>query len=112
MIEWVPQGQTVEQQYYNEVLRKFRGKGRKKRQCLQSNNTWVLHQDNASVHIVLSVKQLLVEKRNTVLENQPYSPDLAPYDLYLFLKVKNVLMGAHFLSVGEMKVKTTEDGNA
>ncbi|GFY27250.1 uncharacterized protein TNCV_2068711 [Trichonephila clavipes] len=47
----------------------------------------------------------LADKRVTVLEHPPYSPDLATCDFYLLLKVKNALMGTHFQSV-EVKVKT------
>ncbi|GFW19927.1 hypothetical protein TNCV_866331 [Trichonephila clavipes] len=38
-----------------------------------------------------------------MLEHPPYSLDLAPYDFYLFLKMKNTLMGTHFQSVGKVK---------
>jgi hypothetical protein len=44
----------------------------------------------------------------TVLEYPPYSPDLAPCGFYLFPKTKSVLKGTHFLSVGDVKAKTTE----
>ena len=42
------------------------------------------------------------------MEHPPYSPDLAPCDFYLFPKIKSVLKGIHFLSVEDVKVKTTE----
>ncbi|GFV86871.1 hypothetical protein TNCV_2198231 [Trichonephila clavipes] len=48
---------------------------------------------------MLSVKQFLADKCITVLKHPPYAPDLTPYDVYLFLKVKNSLMGTHFQSV-------------
>ncbi|GFU14162.1 transposable element Tcb2 transposase [Trichonephila clavipes] len=57
-IEWVPQGQTIKQQYYVEDLRKLRERVRKKRTKMQSNK-WILQQDNAPMHIALSVKQFL-----------------------------------------------------
>ncbi|GFW66119.1 hypothetical protein TNCV_1710181 [Trichonephila clavipes] len=44
-----------------------------------------------------------MNKRIPVLQHPPYSPDLTPYDFYMFLKLKNELMGTHFQSVGEMK---------
>jgi hypothetical protein len=43
-----------------------------------------------------------------ILFYPPYSPDLAPCDFYLFLKIKSVLRGTHFLSVEDVKAKTTE----
>ena len=106
MIEWVPQGQTVNQKYYIEVLTKLRERMRKKRPDLWNNHSWILHQDNAPAHNALSVKQFLAEKRITVLEHPPYSPDLAPCDFYLFPKVKSALKGTFFQSVEEVKTKT------
>jgi transposase len=44
----------------------------------------------------LSVRELLASKQITVLEHPPYSPDLAPSDLFLFLKIKEILKGRHF----------------
>jgi len=83
--KWVPSGQTVNQQYYIEVLRKLRERVRMKRPEFWSYG-WILHQDNASAHNALSVKQFLANKNVTVLEYPPYSPDLAPCDFYLFPK--------------------------
>ena len=109
MIEWVPQGQTVNQHYYIETLKKLRERVRKKRTNLWSNNSWLLHQNNnAPAHNALSVKQFLAEKCITGLEHPPYSPDLAPCDFYLFPKLKSALKGTHFQSVEEVKTKTAD----
>jgi transposase len=54
------------------------------------------------------VKQFLANKNITVIEHPPYSSDLSPCDFYLFPKIKSVLKGTHFLSVKDVKVKTTE----
>jgi len=58
MAEWVPSGQTVNQQYYIEVLTKLRECVRRKRPELWRNG-WILQQDNAAAHNALSVKQFL-----------------------------------------------------
>ena len=71
-------------------------------------NGWILHQYNVPAHSALSVKQFLSSRNITVLEHQPYSPDLAPCDFYLFPKVKSVLKGTHFVSVENVKAKTAE----
>jgi histone-lysine N-methyltransferase SETMAR len=116
MAEWVPSCQTVNQHYYIEVLTKLRERVRRtklrervrrKRPELWQNG-WILHQDNAPAHNALSVKQFLANKNITVTEHPPYSPDLAPCDFYLFPKIKLVLKGTNFLSVEDVKVKTTE----
>jgi hypothetical protein len=46
---------------------------------------------------------VLADKGIPVLEHPPYSPDLAPCDLYLFLNLKSALKGTHFQSVDEVK---------
>jgi len=70
MAEWVPSGQTVNQQYYIEVLTKLRERVTRKRPELW-RNVWILHQDNAPAHNALSVKQFLATKNITVLEHPP-----------------------------------------
>ena len=107
MAEWVPSGQTVNQQYYIEVLTKLRERVRRKRPELRRDG-WILHQDNAPGHNALSVEQLLANKNIIVLEHPPYSPDLAPCDFCLFPKIKSVLKGTHFVSVEDVKAKTVE----
>ena len=77
MAEWVPSGQTVNQQNYIEVLTKLRERVRRKRPELWKN-AWILHQENAPAHKALAAKQFLANKNITVLGHPPYSPDLAP----------------------------------
>jgi len=107
MTEWVPSGQTVNQQYYIEVLTKLREHVTRKQPELWRNG-WILHQDNAPAHNALSVKQFLANKNITVLEHPPYSPDLDPCDFFLFPKIKPVLKGTHFVSVENVKAKMAE----
>ena len=102
MAEWVPSGQTVNQQYYIEVLTKLREHVRRKWPELWRNE-WILHQDNAPAHNTLSVKKFLANKNITVLEHPPYSPDLTSCDFCLFPKVKSVLKGTHFVLVENVK---------
>ena len=108
--EWVSSGQTVNQQYYIEVLTKLRESVRRKRPEL-GRNGWILHQDNAPAHNALSVKQFLANKNITVLEHPPYSPDLTPCDFHLFPKIKSVLKGTHFVSA-DVKETTAENLNS
>ena len=89
--EFVPTGQTVNQVYYLEVLERLREKVRRKRPKLFADNSWILHHDNAPAHTALSVREFLATKQIAVLEHPAYSPDLAPSDFFLFLKIKEIL---------------------
>ena len=60
-------------------------------------------------HNALSIRQFLTERNVTVLDHPPYSPDLAPCDIFLFPKLKEVIKGVRFLDVEAIKkVVTTE----
>ena len=85
-VDWVPEGQTVNQVYYKEVLAILRERVRRKRPEMWKNVSWVLHQDNAPAHNALSVKSFSTKHKITVLEHPPYSPDLAPCDFVLISK--------------------------
>ncbi|EFN68500.1 Histone-lysine N-methyltransferase SETMAR, partial [Camponotus floridanus] len=107
-IHWVPEGQTVNQHYYIEILSTLRERVRRRRPELWKNNSWMLHQDNAPSHSALSVKSFFAKHKITVLDHPPYSPDLAPCDYFLFPKVKSELKGTRFQSVETVKAKATE----
>jgi hypothetical protein len=79
---------------------------RKKRPELWKKISRILHQDNAPPRNALAVKQSLADKCIPVLEKPTYSQDLAPYDFYLFPKLKSALKGTNFLFVCEVKLKT------
>ena len=72
----------------------------------------IIYQDNAPAHKALSVKKFLANKNITVLEQPPYSPDLAPCNVWLFPKIKPVLKGTHFVSVENVKAKRRRSSTA
>ena len=82
--EFLPQGQTINQQVYKEILRLLLRSVREKRRELWQDKSWLLHHDNAPAHNALSIRQFLAEKNIAILEQPPYSPDLAPCDSFLF----------------------------
>ena len=49
-MHWVPTAQTVNKEYYVEVLREFRKRFRRKRPALFKSGPWHFYQDNAPVH--------------------------------------------------------------
>ena len=106
-VHWVPEGQTVNQVCYKEVLTNFREWVRRRPE-MWKNGSWVLHQDNAPAQYALSVKTFLTKHKIAVLEYPPYAPDLAPHYFFLFPKTKSALKGTRFESVDAMKAKATE----
>jgi len=85
-VDWVPEGQTVNQVYYKEVLTNLREWVRRRRPEIWKNGSWVLYQDNAVAHNVLSVKTFLTKHKITVLEHPLYSPDLSPMCFFFISK--------------------------
>jgi len=63
--EFVPQGQTVNQQFYLELLKRFRDVARRNRPELWRSGEWLLHHDNAPAHTALSVRQFLTKNEMT-----------------------------------------------
>jgi hypothetical protein len=53
--------------------------------------SWLLHYDNAPAYTVLSIRQLLVKHAILTRPQSPYSPDLFPPALLLFLKFEITL---------------------
>ena len=106
-IHWVPNGQTVNKEYYVEVLREFRKRFRRKRPEHFHSGQWHLHQDNAPCHKSLLVTNYLTEMGVKTVPHPPYSPDLAPCDFWMFPKLKEKLRGRRFEDVEEMQEAVT-----
>jgi hypothetical protein len=58
------------------------------------SDNWILHHDNAPVHDALSVCEFLAKNSITKMDHPPYSHDLAPFDFWLFPKLKNYPEGS------------------
>ena len=86
-MHWVPTGQTVNKEYYVEVLREFRKRFHRKRPALFKSGQWHFHQDNAPVHNSILVTDYLSKMGIKTVSHPPYSPDLAPCDFWLFPKL-------------------------
>ena len=90
-MHWVSTGQTVNKEYYVEVLREFRKRFLGKRPTLFKSGQWHFHQDNAPVHNFIVVIDYLTKMGIKTVAHPPYSPDLAPCDFCLFPKHKEKL---------------------
>ena len=64
--EFVPQGQTVNQEVYISVLRRMREALRRRRPDLWAFGQWTLLHDNARPHTALSVSRFLTKSNVTV----------------------------------------------
>ena len=86
-MHWVPAGQTVNKEYYVEVLREFRKRFRRKRSALFELGLWHFHQDNEPVPNFILVTDYLTKMGIKTVPQPLYSPDLAPCDIWLFPKL-------------------------
>ncbi|UYV69042.1 DAAM2 [Cordylochernes scorpioides] len=91
--EFSPQGRTVNKEYYLQAMRNLREAIRQKRPDLWKNKNWLLHHDNAPAHTSLLVREFLAKNNTLMMPQQPYSPDLAPCDFFLFPKLKRPMKG-------------------
>ena len=95
---WVPRAQTVNGDYYANILKThLRGAMRKKRLDLLKKQ-WFLLQDNAWPHTTAVALAELTEIGGTALKHPPYSPDLATCDFWAFPTLKRQLRGKRFSS--------------
>jgi transposase len=69
---------------------------------------WFLHHGNAPCHSSIAVGEFLTENKITTMEHAPYSPDVAPWDLFLFPKIKIHLKGRRFEDLADIQKNTTQ----
>ena len=100
-------GQTVNKEYYVEVLREFRKRFHRKRSALFKSGQWHFHQDNAPVNNSILVTDYFSKMGIKTVPQPPYSADLAPCDFWLFHKLKEKLRGCHYETI-EMKEAVME----
>jgi hypothetical protein len=100
--EFVPCGQTVNGQFYLEVMKRLREATRRKRPEEWRNKTWMLHRDNAPAHTLLLIHEFLVKHEMSVIPQLPYSLDLIPAEFFLFPKLNSTLKGRRFQMIEEL----------
>ena len=105
-MHWAATGQTVNKEYYVEVLREFRKKFIGKRPALFKSDEWHFHQDNAPVYNSILITDYLTKMGIKTVPQPPYSPDLAPF--WLFPKLKENLRGCRYETIKEMKEAVTK----
>jgi histone-lysine N-methyltransferase SETMAR len=99
--ELLPEGQTINAEYYAEQLRRLKLKIVKKHGAQWK--VMLLH-DNARPHVAKKVKSQLASFGWTVLSHPPYSPDLAPSDYHLFSAMQNTFKDIMFDNRDEVEI--------
>ncbi len=95
---WVPRGQTINAVYYIKVLKQlWRAIAAKIPELWKANN-WLLHNHNAPAHHSVKTWKFLAYHQTTILKRPTYSLDFTQNDFFLYLKIKEMLQGAHFAS--------------
>ena len=97
-------GQTVDKEYYVEVLMEFRKRFHRKRPALFKSGQWHFHQDNAPIHNSILVTDYFTKMAINTVRHPLYSPDLAPCDFCLFPKLR----GCRYGTIEEMKEGVTK----
>ena len=85
-MHWVPTGQTVNKEYYVEVLREFKKRFHWKRPALFKSGQWHFHQNSALVHNSILVRDYLTKMGIKTVPHHPYSPDHAPVTISYSLR--------------------------
>ena len=91
-MHWVPTGQTVNKEYYIEVLREFKKRFRRKRPALFKSGQWQFHLDNAPVHNSILVTDYLNKMGIKTVPQPPYSPTLLPVTFGYSLSSRKTLV--------------------
>ncbi|UYV84904.1 hypothetical protein LAZ67_X003942 [Cordylochernes scorpioides] len=107
--EFLPQGRTVNKEYYLQGMRNLREAIRQKRPNLWKNKNWLLHHDNAPAHTSLLVRDFLAKSNTLMMPQPPYSPDMAPCDFFLFPKLKRPMKGRRYATLDEIKTASKEE---
>jgi transposase len=66
-----------------------------------------LHHDNALAHDALAVREFMAKRSIMKLNHPPYSPDLAPFNFWLFPKLKTALKSRRFSDIADVQGHAT-----
>jgi histone-lysine N-methyltransferase SETMAR len=107
LLEFLPQGSTINARVYYDTLKKLRRAIQNKQCGMLSQGVVMLH-DNACPHTAAATQDLIMTFDWEQFDHPPYSPDLAPSDFHVFLHLKPFLGGRWFHNENEVKeaVKT------
>ncbi len=111
-LEFLPRGQTIDSDFWIEVVKRLKESIRRKRPIMwkggfdsQTDRDFILHMDNAPVHVSVPSLAFYGECDVNLLPHPAYSPDLAPCDFWAFPSVKSKLRGRRFRNIEELQTK-------
>ena len=107
LTEYLSHGTTINGSYYVSIIERLRSLILKKWRGKVSRGALFLH-DNVPIHKCNIVQAATRQAGFIELNQQAYSPDIAPSDYHLFSKLKKFLHGKNFSSDDEA-VTTVED---
>ena len=106
--KFVPEGRTVNGEYYLGVLdRLWERIGRVRPEYPAGKQLFLLH-DNAPPHKTKKVNEFLMKKRISLINHPPYSPYLSPCDYFLSPKLKTKMKGAFYDDIPAIQAAVTE----
>ena len=95
LVDYLPRNQTMNGQYYAELLTRLRIAIREKRRGNLARGPLLLH-DNAPVHTSQVAQAAMRDCGFEQIPHPAYSPDLAPSDYHLSPNLKKFLRGRRF----------------
>ena len=100
-IDYLKKGQTINGEYYANLLRQLRKAIKTKRPGKLTKGV-LLHQDNAPAHTSMVAMAAARDCGFQLVDHPPYSPDLAPSDYFFFPNMKKHLAGHRFTTDDEV----------
>jgi hypothetical protein len=88
----IPEGQTIDKNYYVETLKQLDEDERTRRLELWPNDLIIYH-DNVPAPKALSFKKFLLKYRLLKMKRPPYSHNLAPDDFLMFPNITSAFKG-------------------
>uniref|UniRef100_A0A670YLX0 Mariner Mos1 transposase n=1 Tax=Pseudonaja textilis TaxID=8673 RepID=A0A670YLX0_PSETE len=107
LIDFLEHGATINSVRYCETLQKVRKAIQNKRRGKLSSEILFLH-DNARPHTANPTREVLNAFKWEIFPHPPYSPDLAPSDYHLFLRIKTWLGTQRFDDNAELRAGVTD----
>ena len=104
----VPNKTTVNGEYYSHLIKTQLQRVVREKRPDHYRSGYILHQDNAPVHMSRRVQDTILSLGIETLPHPPYSPDLAICDFWLFPVMKDMLRGKKHQSREELGVSITK----